>query len=86
MKTYMIVTNDEYELPVAVGFVGMDAVAKWLGLNTSTVRGWVFRGAPIKSPYKVEVIEERQIEDMEQHKRDYHREYSRKRRMYKGGN
>lgn len=86
MKSYMIVTNDKYELPVAGMFNGMDAAAEWLGLKTSTVRGWVYRGTPQKSPYKVEVVKERQIEDVEQYQRNYQREYSRKRRMYKGDN
>ena len=86
MKTYMIVTNDKYELPVAGEFLGVNDAAEWLGMKVGTIRTYLFKGFPANNKYKVVVISERQIEDMAQHKRDYHREYSRKRRMYKGGN
>lgn len=38
MKTYMIVTNDEYETPVKMDLVGTKAVAEYLGLSLTRVQ------------------------------------------------
>lgn len=44
MKTYDIVTNDEYELPVAVGFKTAREVGEFLGIdNVNTVRSRIYK-------------------------------------------
>ena len=37
-KRYMIVTNDEYELPVAIDVPGSKGVAEFMNLHPSSVR------------------------------------------------
>ena len=41
-KIYLIVTNDEYELPVTE-LVGARAVAEWLGMSVNAVRHRIMR-------------------------------------------
>lgn len=44
MKTYDIVTNDEYELPVAVGLKTAEEVGEFLGIkNANTVRSRIHK-------------------------------------------
>lgn len=71
MKTYMIVTNDAYELPVSGEIVGAAAVAERLGIKVQRLRRCLLEGFPRKAKYKAVVIKERQIEDKEQYQKDY---------------
>lgn len=73
MKTYMIVTNDVYELPVSGEIVGAKAVAEALGITVQSLRHRLMNGFSRKAKYKAVVIKDRQIEDKEQYKKDYAR-------------
>lgn len=43
MKAYMIVTNDELELPVAMDIFGAKAAADYLGIPEQTLRTCLHR-------------------------------------------
>lgn len=75
MKTYMIVTNDSYELPVSGELVGTEAVAEKLGVSITRVRHGLCRGFSKKAKYKVVVVKDKQIEDMQQYNREYSKKY-----------
>lgn len=75
MKTYMIVTNDEYELPVSDEIVGAKAVAEKLGIPLTRVRHGMTRGFAKKAKYKVVVVKERQVEDKQQYHKEYCKRY-----------
>lgn len=75
MKTYMIVTNDRYELPVSGEIVGAEAVADKLGVPLSRVRQGLHRGFAKKAKYKVVVVKDRQVEDKQRHNREYSKRY-----------
>lgn len=92
MKTYLIVTNDELEQPVAE-IVGSKAVAEFLGMPRQTLTKYMTIGFPKKHNFKAVVIkdmlyetEEKKIERqrykqkkwrMEHDRKDYMREYMR---------
>lgn len=76
MKTYMVVTNDNLELPVSGELIGADEVAEFCKVKVSTVRHWLCRGCPKKQPHKVVVLSDRQIEDKEAYKRMYAKKWS----------
>lgn len=71
MKTYMVVTNDELEQPVAE-FVGAKKVCEFLGISTNYLYKMISWGFPKKKKYKVVVIQDMQY---------YHTEESGKERM-----
>lgn len=71
MKTYIVVTNDDYEHPVSDELVGAEAVAEFLGIKVQRLRRCLLDGFPRKSKYKAVVIKDRQIDDVEQYKKDY---------------
>lgn len=72
MKTYLVVTNDEFEQPVAE-FVGAKKTCDFLGVSTNYLYKMISWGFPKKSKYKVVVIKYMQY---------YHTEESGKERMY----
>lgn len=60
MKTYLVVTNDELEQPVAE-FVGAKKVCEFLGgISTNYFYRMISWGFPKKSKYKVVVIKDMQ--------------------------
>lgn len=69
MKAYMIVTNDEYEFPVAHDLFGAKAAAEYLGIEVSTLRKFL-AGRPWskKLKYKVVIDEEATVRLRAQHK------------------
>lgn len=75
MKTYMIVTNDEYELPISNEIVGAEETAKCLGIKTQRLRRCLVNGFPTKATYKAVVVRERQNEDVRQYNREYSKRY-----------
>jgi hypothetical protein len=76
MKTYIVVTNDEYELPVSEEIVGASATAEFLGIKKQRLRRCLAEGFPKKAKYKAVVVKERQVEDVEQHQKEYAKRYS----------
>lgn len=75
MKTYIIVTNDQYEHPVSGEIVGAEAVAEILGMKVQRVRRCICNGFAKKAKYKAVVVKEKQIEDKQQYNRDYSKRY-----------
>lgn len=76
IKTYMIVTNDEYELPVKRDLVGAKAVADYLGLSVNRVRKNLCTGVwNHKQKYKAVVDESGTVDALERH-RVYNKRYS----------
>lgn len=75
MKTYMIVTNDEYELPISNEIVGAEETARYLGIKTQYLRRCLVNGFPKKARYKVVITKERQREDVRQYNREYSKRY-----------
>lgn len=58
VNIYNIVTNDEYELPVACDLIGAEAVARWLEIAPNTVSSCVYRDHwSKKHKYKAVIIE-----------------------------
>ena len=70
MKTYVVVTNDAYELPVSDELLGAEAVADYLGIKVQRLRRCLLQGFPKKAKYKAVIVKERQIEDMEQYQKN----------------
>lgn len=70
IKMYTIVTNDEYELPVAMNIKGAKAVADYLGMTVQSVRHRLMRDS-WKGNFKA--IETGTVEPMD--KREYQRWY-----------
>lgn len=75
MKTYMIVTNDDLELPVSVEIVGAEAVAEKLGMPVNKLRQNLCRGFSKRHKYKAVIVKEKQIEDKKQYIREYSKRY-----------
>lgn len=75
MKTYMVVTNDEYELPVSGELVGAKAVADFMCLPISTVNKYISVKVPRKSKYKPVLLQEKQHEDKQAYNRAYSKRY-----------
>lgn len=75
MKTYMIVTNDNLELPVSVEIVGAEAVAKKLGMPVNKLRQNLCRGFSKRHKYKAIVVKDKQFEDKQQYNREYSKRY-----------
>ncbi len=59
MRTYLVVTNDEFEQPVAE-FVGAKKVCEFLGVSTNYLYKMISWGFPKKKKYKVVVIQDAQ--------------------------
>lgn len=81
MKAYMIVTNDEYELPVAYDLFGAQDAAEYLGMAVSTFRKCISECEPWskKKKYKALIDEEATARLQAQHKAemDAHWRYKR---------
>lgn len=73
-KLYSIVTNDEYELPVATDIEGAKAVGVMLGLSENSVRQHLCRGQWGKRKYKACEIGIKHTD-----KKAYMKEYGKKR-------
>ena len=80
MKTYLVVTNDEYEHPVAE-FVGADKVAEFMGVSTNRFRKMLCYGFSKKHKCKAVVIEETQYSQTPDSKKARHRYTAKLRRM-----
>lgn len=59
MKTYMIVTNDSFELPVSEEITGAEA-AKRLGIPVAYLHQCLCKGFAKKAKYKAVVVADRQ--------------------------
>lgn len=70
MRTYLVVTNDELEQPVAE-FVGAKKVCEFLGgISTNYLWKMISVGFPKKSKYKVLVIKDMQYYQTEESARE----------------
>lgn len=82
MKTYMIVTNDEYELPVGHDIVGAKAAAEYLGMTVQNFRRCLSSGRWSKyRRYKAAVDEAGTEEMQERRKEERRKEYRRRARV-----
>lgn len=80
MKAYMIVTNDEYEFPVAHDLFGAKAAAEYLGMAVSTFRQCICLNTwSKKAKYKAVIDDEATVRLQTQHKAemDAHWRYKR---------
>lgn len=76
MKTYMIVTNDKYELPVRADLVGAQQVADYLGLTVNRVRKNICTGIwNHRQQYKAVVVGDAEG-SIEERRRAYNKRYS----------
>lgn len=75
-KLYMIVTNDEYELPVKCDVVGAKAVADYMGISITYLRRMMCGSAPWskKMEYKAVPIGEARL--LEKNKPFYNKRYA----------
>lgn len=76
MKTYMIVTNDKYELPVSDEIVGAKAVSKELCIELQSLRNYLHSGFPKRLKNKVIILKNQQYSDKHQYNKDYAKRYS----------
>ena len=76
MKTYLIVTNDEFELPVSDEIVGSKEVAKELGMTLQRFHNCMCNGFPRKAKRKAVVVEEKQYEDALERQRELNKRYT----------
>ena len=53
----MVVTNDDYELPLAIDLVGAKEVSAFTGLTIGTIRSYLSRDK-FGGKYKVVIMEE----------------------------
>lgn len=83
MRTYLVVTNDELEQPVAE-FVGAKKVCEFLGVSTNYLYKMISRGFPKKSKYKVVVIKDMQYYQTPESKRERRLHTSKMWRIRKG--
>ena len=67
MKTYLIVTNDEFEHPV-IEVVGSKKAADFFDIKQNTLSRYMVYGFPKKYNYKAVVIEELQYKTEEEKK------------------
>lgn len=51
MKTYMLVTEDKYELPIAVA-ESIEELAEITGVSTTSIRGAIWRAKKLGSKSK----------------------------------
>lgn len=80
MKAYMIVTNDEYEFPVAYDLFGAKAAAEYLGIAVRTFRKCICLNTwSQKAKYKAVIDDEATVRLQTQHKAemDAHWRYKR---------
>lgn len=83
MRTYLVVTNDELEQPVAE-FVGAKKVCEFLGVSTNYLYKMISWGFPKKSKYKVVVIKDMQYYQTEESAREREMYTSKMWRIRKG--
>lgn len=76
MKTYMIVTNDEYEFPISNEIVGAEETARCLGIKVQRLRRCLVDGFPKKAKYKAIILQDKQIKDEQQYKKQYAKKYN----------
>lgn len=91
MKKYEIVTNDEYELPIAIDFYSAAEVGEYLGISKAAVLNRIRRGQK-RTKYKVICREVQSTKrksnaeyckkyDMSHDRSEYFRRYYRKRKQ-----
>ena len=86
MKAYMIVTNDEYEFPVAHDVFGKKAVAEYLGITMDCLNSCILRDHWSKNhKYKAvfdeeatKILQRNHKKEMDKHWKEYHRIYDKK--------
>lgn len=87
MKKYLIVTNDEYELPMYAECIGIKQVAYILNKKESTIRKYICMGFPESSKFKVVCTQSKlyknnrecsKVYDMTHDRTEYFRNYYRK--------
>lgn len=71
MKTYMIVTNDEYETPVKMDVVGAKAVAVFLGLSLVRVQHCLSSGKWSKKAKYKAVVDDSVVVDIAERNKEY---------------
>lgn len=82
MKQYMIVTNDEYEVPVASGIAGARAAAEYLEMTMQNFRRCLSSGRWSRyRRYKAVVDELGTVEMQESHREEKREEYRRRARI-----
>ena len=69
MRTYLVVTNDELEQPVAE-FVGAKKTCEFLGVSTNYLYKMISWGFPKKKKYKVVVVQDMQYYQTPESKRE----------------
>ena len=76
MKTYMIVTNDAYEMPVMQNLKGASQVSDYLGLSVNRIRKNLCTGVwNHKQKYKAVVDNSCTVDALER-RREYNMRYS----------
>lgn len=76
MKIYLIVTNDELELPVSEEITGAEEAAKRLGIKKQRLRRCLCEGFPVAYKYKAIIVSERTIDDEKERRRAYNKKYA----------
>lgn len=70
MITYMIVENDEYELPVKCGLKTSKEVGEYLGVCENTVRSRIFKGWKT-GKYKIIKMDDKKRVDSKKYGKSY---------------
>ena len=68
-KVYMIVTNDEYEMPVKCDIIGAKAVSEYMGISLSYLRQMLCGAKPWVKRYKAVVIDNANLTKKNQYMR-----------------
>lgn len=71
MKKYLIVTNDEYELPMFAECTGIKQVADVLGKSENTIRKYLSWGFPKNSKFKVVCTKSKLYKDNKERSKIY---------------
>ena len=83
MRTYLVVTNDELEQPVAE-FVGAKKACEFLGVSTNYLYKMISWGFSKKQKYKVVVVQNAQYFYSQESKKERMAYISKRWRMRKG--
>lgn len=78
MKSYILVSNDEKEIPMSEEILGREALLDRLYICESTLQRYMRTGFPVNFKYKVKVVKEKQIEDLKQYYAEYKKTHNRK--------
>lgn len=75
-KLYMIVTNDEYELPVKCDVVGAKAVADYMRISISYLRRMMCGSAPWSKKMSYKAVPTGEARLLEKNKPFYNKQYA----------